>query len=135
MNRLSTDEWMSINRLTFKNTSGMREDVLRQSQKRGEFQIFLARHNGTIIGWAVAYPAKRSVRYFYCGNSKLLNIFCYVRRANRRNGVGKTLVSRAAVWVRKSGYYPRVFTWDQKSFDFYWNVNSSSSKLRIVDHM
>lgn len=118
LSKITAKERRILNSLTLRPSSGMRDDVLSKRKDLDLYEIFLAKQEVKIIGWAVLFPENLSD----CGSIEYCS-YVYVRYANRRCGVGTRLLKRVLKKAKELKVKVKVFPWDGRSDKFFETGN------------
>lgn len=121
LSKITTEERKVLNSLTLRPSSGMRDDVLSKRKDLNKYEVFLAKQENKIIGWAVLFP-ENLVGSFYCASTPYYS-YVYVRYASRRCGVGTRLLKRVLKKARELKVRVKVFPWDGRSDKFFETGN------------
>ena len=121
LSEITAKERKVLNSLTLRPSSGMRDDVLSKRKDLDQYEVFLAKQEGKIIGWAVLFP-ENLVGPFYCTSISYCS-YVYVRYTNSRCGIGTKLLKRVIKKAKKLKVKVRVFPWDDRSDNFFETRN------------
>jgi len=127
-------------RLTFRGESMMRSDILDRRHCRHRIQLVLAYDTAKadglgIVAWSsIWYPCNHDAGLHIPGCTAA-PVYTYVSRAYRRRGIGKQLLSRAAVLVSRHNevFKPTVFYHDDQSTAFFKDASNDVATLELVD--
>jgi GNAT superfamily N-acetyltransferase len=119
LDQVTPAERQVLRRLTLKRNSGMREDILNRAEHLDQVWVFLAKREGRIIGWASARPRFGSHLRNLGSVFRQCDVYTYVNRRFRRQGVGTRLLTKVKSFLRSKRCAPVVYAWDEKSLLFY----------------
>jgi GNAT superfamily N-acetyltransferase len=130
--KVTEKEERCINLLTLPD-SLFRLDVLRTSKDKSDFQFFLAKEAGIVVGWVVAFPSEHSIEHSYSAWSPVpaMRVYLYVRDSVRRQGIGKKLLKKSVKWVEDQECGAKVYGWDTRSRGFFNFCKESKYKMEI----
>lgn len=99
LNELSKYELMRCQSLNLRSCGVMRH-LLTQFKNSKKSRVILAKSRARVVGWALLTPttsAGRSNR----GNYQYLELNTYVEQKYRRRGIGRLLIGRASLIVKR----------------------------------
>ena len=118
-------ELVRLEELTIQGASGMTQDVIAaawnsETTNLHEFQIFLARVEDTVLGWATLFPFRKTKAYeAEEDRADHYLVYIYVEKDQRSSGIGQQLFGRVRNFVDKYKIDALVFPWDHNSRAFY----------------
>lgn len=139
LSSVTKEESVKLSKLTIKQDSMMRSDILRAKTNRDSIKIFLIKDQGEIVAWSSVLP---SDTYYYKLRAKqkgpkpvrFAKIYTFVKRSYRSQGLGKRLINSASKWARENKFTPKVFAWNHNSFKFFKSCANQGLKLNVVNY-
>lgn len=132
-------EIVKLSKLTIKQDSMMKSDILRAKNNRESIRIFIIKDQGEIVAWSSVLPSNI---YYYQLRAKqkggkpvrYAKIYTFVKRDYRGRGLGKRLIKNASKWAKENKFTPKVFAWNKNSFKFFKSCANRGLTLNVVNY-